>query len=52
MNIRYSEDLFAVLLRNGKEYEFYVCEGGGHNFFSPYFDRAMQRTVEFFQDHL
>ncbi|MCZ6530129.1 MAG: alpha/beta fold hydrolase [Chloroflexi bacterium] len=52
VNIRYSEDLAAVLLRNGKEYEFYVYEGGGHNFFSPYFDRAMQRTVEFFQDHL
>jgi dipeptidyl aminopeptidase/acylaminoacyl peptidase len=50
--IRYSEDLAAELLANGKEYEFYIYEAGGHNLFSPYFDQAMLRTVRFFQDEL
>lgn len=52
VSIRYSEDLAAVLLENGKEYEFYRYEGGGHNLVSPYFGQAMQRTVEFFRDEL
>jgi dipeptidyl aminopeptidase/acylaminoacyl peptidase len=52
VTIRYSEDLAAELLANGKEYEFYIYEAGGHNLFSPYFDQAMLRTVRFFQDEL
>lgn len=52
VSIRYSEDLAAVLLENGKEFEFYEYGGGGHNLFSPYFDQAMLRTVEFFRKHL
>jgi len=52
VNIGYSEDLAAVLLENGKEYEFYKYEGGGHNLISPYFDQAMQLTVEFFRNNL
>jgi fermentation-respiration switch protein FrsA (DUF1100 family) len=52
VDIGYSLDLAAVLQARGKEYEFYTYEGGGHNLVSPYFDRAMQRTVAFFKDHL
>ncbi|GAG39353.1 unnamed protein product, partial [marine sediment metagenome] len=52
VSIGYSYDLTAVLQENGKEYEFYNYEGGGHNLNSPYFDQAMLRTVEFFQNKL
>jgi len=52
VNIGYSYGLAAALQENGKEYEFYVYEGGGHNLVSPYFDQAMLRTVEFFRTHL
>jgi dipeptidyl aminopeptidase/acylaminoacyl peptidase len=52
VNIGYSFDLASVLQENGKQYEFYSYEGGGHNLISPYFDQAMQRTVEFFRDNL
>lgn len=48
----YSFDLAAVLQENGKAYEFYTYEGGGHNLISPYFDQAMQRTVDFFRENL
>jgi dipeptidyl aminopeptidase/acylaminoacyl peptidase len=52
VSIRYSEDLAAELLANGKEYEFYLYEAGGHNLISPYFDQAMLRTINFFRDEL
>ncbi len=52
VNIGYSFDLAAVLQQNGKEYEFYTYDGGGHNLISPYFDQAMLRTVEFFRNNL
>ena len=52
VNIGYSFNLASVLLGNGKAYEFYIYEGGGHNLISPYFDQAMLRTVEFFQNNL
>ena len=52
VNINYSYGLAGVLLDNGKEYEFYTYEGGGHNLISPWFDQAMLRTVKFFQDNL
>ncbi|HUV28801.1 MAG TPA: alpha/beta fold hydrolase, partial [Anaerolineales bacterium] len=52
VNIGYSIDLSAVLLENGKEFEFYSYEGGGHNLISPYFNQAIQRTVEFFRNNL
>ncbi len=52
VNIGYSMDLAAVLEENGKAYEFVSYEGGGHNMVSPYFDQAMQRTVEFFRENL
>ena len=52
VNIAYSIDLAAVLEENGKEFEFHSYEGGGHNLASPYFNQAIQRTVEFFRDNL
>jgi dipeptidyl aminopeptidase/acylaminoacyl peptidase len=52
VNIGYSFELAAALQDNGKEYEFYTYEGGGHNLVSPYFDQAMLRTVEFFRNNL
>jgi fermentation-respiration switch protein FrsA (DUF1100 family) len=52
VNIAYSRDLAAVLGENGKEYQFYEYEAGGHNLISPYFNQAIQRTVEFFRDNL
>jgi len=52
VNIGYSFDLAAVLQENGKEYGFYIYEGGGHNLISPYFEQAMFRTVEFFRKNL
>jgi len=52
VNIGYAIDLAAVLQENGKEFELYSYEGGGHNLISPYFNQAIQRTVEFFQNNL
>jgi dipeptidyl aminopeptidase/acylaminoacyl peptidase len=52
VNIAYSRDLAAVLQENGKEFELYEYEGGGHNLISPYFNQAIQRTVEFYRDNL
>jgi dipeptidyl aminopeptidase/acylaminoacyl peptidase len=52
VNIGYSIDLAAVLQDNGKAYELVSYEGGGHNLISPYFNQAIQRTVEFFRDNL
>ncbi len=52
VNIGYSQDLAAVLQEAGKFYQLYTYEGGGHNIESPYFGDAMQRTIQFFRDHL
>jgi dipeptidyl aminopeptidase/acylaminoacyl peptidase len=52
VNIGYSYELAGVLQANGKPYEFYNYESGGHNLISPYFDQAMLRTVEFFRNNL
>jgi dipeptidyl aminopeptidase/acylaminoacyl peptidase len=52
VSIEYSRGLAAALLQNGKAYEFYEYEGGGHNLASPYFGQAMARTVAFFREHL
>jgi dipeptidyl aminopeptidase/acylaminoacyl peptidase len=52
VSIRYSYDLVEALLANNKVYSFYSYEGGGHNISSPYFDSAMQRTIEFFRLYL
>ncbi len=52
VSISYSRELAAVLAQNGKMYEFYEYEGGGHDITSPYFEEAMLRTIAFFQKHL
>lgn len=52
VNIAYSYGLAEQLQIHHKPYEFFIYEGGGHNLISPYFDQAMLRTVQFFQDNL
>ena len=52
VNIGYTRDLEGVLESAGKDYSVYEYEGGGHNIVSPYYDTAMQRTVEFFREKL
>jgi fermentation-respiration switch protein FrsA (DUF1100 family) len=52
VTIRYSYRLVEKLQLENKTYEFYIYDGGGHNLVSPYFDQAMLRTVQFFEDNL
>ena len=52
VNVGYMRDLAKVLEAEGKEFEVFEYAGGGHNIESPYFEIAMQRTVEFFKAHL
>ncbi len=52
VDVRYSDDLAAVLNAAGKAYEYYQYESGGHNIASPAFNDAMRRTIEFFQKNL
>lgn len=52
VNIGYSRDLAKALEEHQKEHQFYSYHGGGHNIVSPYFDTAMQRTVQFFRENL
>lgn len=52
VNIGYSRDLVAVLESNDKKHESYEYPAGGHNIDSPYFEQAMQRTVDFLKSEL
>lgn len=52
VNVGYTRDLTEVLEDNGKEHESYEYPGGSHNIDSPYFEQAMQRTVDFFISEL
>lgn len=52
VNVGYSRDLAEELKKQDKTYEFFEYPGGGHNIESPYFEQAMDRTVEFFKLHL
>jgi dipeptidyl aminopeptidase/acylaminoacyl peptidase len=52
VSIRYAMDLAEALAQNNIPYEFYPYQGGGHNINSPYFDTAMQRTIQFFMANL
>ncbi|MEJ2448010.1 MAG: prolyl oligopeptidase family serine peptidase [Anaerolineales bacterium] len=52
VDIGYSYGLAEQLQLQNKSYEFYIYDGGGHNIISPYFDQAMQRTIQFFRDNL
>jgi dipeptidyl aminopeptidase/acylaminoacyl peptidase len=48
VSVGYSRDLAKALQDGSKTYQLYEYPGGGHNIDSPYFELAMQRTVEFF----
>lgn len=54
VNVGYSRDLKNSFEDFGKAdlYSLYEYPGGGHNINSPYFEQAMQRTVEFFKENL
>lgn len=52
VNVGYSRDLKASIEKAGKQVEFFEYKGGGHNIDSPYFEQAMQKTVEFFKGNL
>jgi dipeptidyl aminopeptidase/acylaminoacyl peptidase len=52
VDIGYSRELAEVLKSAGKDYSVYEYEGGGHNIVSPYYETAMQRTVDFFNEKL
>ncbi len=52
VDVGYSRDLKKVLDDANKRAELYEYEGGGHNINSPYFELAMQRTVNFFKEYL
>jgi dipeptidyl aminopeptidase/acylaminoacyl peptidase len=52
VSINYSVDLAKVLKDNNKVYEFNEYDGGGHNINSPYFEKAMKDTVDFFNKYL
>lgn len=52
VDVGYSIDLAEILTTEAKPHEFYQYEGGGHNINSPYFERAMERTITFYRTHL
>ena len=52
VSIRYSYRLVEKLQEENKTHQFYIYQGGDHNLISPYFDQAMLRTVQFFEDNL
>ncbi len=52
VNVGYSRDLKTSMENAGKQVELFEYKGGGHNVDSPYFEQAMQRTVEFFKKNL
>ncbi|GAB4573334.1 MAG: prolyl oligopeptidase family serine peptidase [Anaerolineae bacterium] len=52
VSINYSYDLVGVLAAHDRIFEFYEYEGGGHNIASPYFEQAMQRTIQFYLNTL
>lgn len=52
VNIGYSRDLNALLNQTAEPHQLYEYPSGGHNISGSSFSLAMQRTVEFFDDHL
>jgi Cu+-exporting ATPase len=52
VNVGYSRELVEAFKSNSLDYEYYEYDGGGHNIESPYFEIAMERTVEFFHKYL
>jgi uncharacterized protein len=50
--IEWAYDIEAGLQEAGKDVQMYVYEGGGHSFQGYYFEQMMQRTLEFFDEHV
>lgn len=52
VNVGYSRDLVKVLQANNKNHEYLEYQFGGHNIAGVDFNRAMSKTVEFFNKYL
>lgn len=52
VNIGYSRDLESEMTKNNKDFELFEYLGGGHNIDSPYFETAIERTIQFYKDNL
>lgn len=52
VSIGYSRDLMEILGRTSIVHELHEYKSGGHNFTGQSFTQAMQRTVDFFKNHL
>jgi dipeptidyl aminopeptidase/acylaminoacyl peptidase len=52
VNIGYSRDLNSLLDNTSITHELFEYRTGGHNLTGTSFNQAMQRTVEFFKNHL
>ncbi|MEN9389272.1 MAG: hypothetical protein RLY61_356 [Candidatus Parcubacteria bacterium] len=52
VNIAYSRELVDILATKDLTHDYFEYAGGGHNINSPYFETAMQRTVDFFTQNL
>ena len=52
VNVGYSRDLVTEAELQDKDITLYEYSGGGHNINSPYFEQAIQRTVDFFKENL
>lgn len=52
VNIGYSRDLMALLDKTSVPHELFEYPSGGHNISGASFTQAMERTVEFFKEHL
>ncbi|MBW3538147.1 alpha/beta fold hydrolase [Candidatus Parcubacteria bacterium] len=48
----FSDSLAAALVQAGKPHQYYVYEGGDHNFTGPARPLFLQRTLAFFDQHL
>ncbi len=52
VDINYSRNLSSILDKTSITHEFYEYTSGGHNLTGDSFNLAMQRTVDFFREHL
>ncbi len=52
VSVRYATNLDSVLDGTSLNHEVWVYQRGGHNITGESFSQAMQRTVEFFREHL
>jgi dipeptidyl aminopeptidase/acylaminoacyl peptidase len=52
VNVGYSRDLMDLLDKSAVPHELYEYPSGGHNIIGPSFVTAMQRTVDFYKEHL